>query len=595
LKVWRAIVGSTLSTLFQGHWRYSRLQANHEESGMRILSAAIILVLAGCGPKADGPGAARPTVPEAALNAISGDQLLADIKILASDSFLGRGPGTLGEDRTVEFLEREFRAIGFEPGNPDGSFIQKVPLVGITPDPASTLVVYRGGEARTLRFRDDVVAWTRHVSDVAVRNSEMVFVGYGVQAPEYNWDDFKDLDAKGKTLVMLVNDPPVPDPNNPSGLDSTVFGGKAMTYYGRWTYKYEQGMRHGADAVILIHETEPAGYPFTVVQGMGGERFNIIGPDNNASRSKIEAWITLEQAKSLLSLAGQDFDQLKARAATREFAPVPLGLTASMNLKSTRRTVESRNVIAKLTGSDPVGRDEYVIYTAHWDHFGVGAAINGDSIYNGAFDNATGTAALLAFARAFKALPTPPRRTVVMLAVTAEEQGLLGSQYYAERPLYPLAQTVANINVDGVNVDGRTSDVTVIGLGASELDDEVQAAAAIQKRTVRPDAEPEKGYYYRSDHFNFAKVGVPALYTDGGVDFVGESPDYGTKARERYIAEDYHKPSDEVKPFWRMDGAVDDLRLLLKIGYWLAESDRFPEWRPGNEFKPARDAQRPPR
>lgn len=562
---------------------------------MRILSAAIVLALVGCGPKADGSGAARPTVPEAALNAISGDQLLSDIKILASDSFLGRGPGTLGEDRTVEFLEREFRAIGFEPGNPDGSFIQKVPLVGITPDPTSTLVVRRGAQSRTLRFRDDVVGWTRHVTDVAIRNSEMVFVGYGVQAPQYEWDDFKGLDAKGKTLVMLVNDPPVPDPKNPSGLDSTVFGGKAMTYYGRWTYKYEQGMRHGADAVILVHETEPAGYPFAVVQGMGGERFNIIAPDNNASRSKIEAWVTLDQAKALFTLAGQDFDQLKARAATREFAPVPLGMTASMNLKSARRTVESRNVVAKLAGSDPVGRDEYVVYTAHWDHFGVGAKVGNDSIYNGALDNATGTAALLAFARAFKALPEPPRRSVLMLAVTAEEQGLLGSQYYAERPLYPLAQTVANINVDGVNVAGRTSDVTVIGLGASELDDEVQAAAAIQKRVVRPDAEPEKGYYYRSDHFNFAKVGVPALYTDGGVDFVGESPDYGTKAREHYIAEDYHKPTDEVKPFWRMDGAVEDLQLVLMVGYWLAQSDRFPEWRPGNEFKAARDAQRPPR
>ncbi len=555
----------------------------------RILSVLSVVLGLGCSSGAS----TRPDVPEVALNAIDGDQLLADIRILSSDSFLGRSPGTLGEDRTVEFLEREFRAIGFEPGNPDGTFIQKVPLVSITPDPTSTLVVRRGAESRTLRFRDDVVAWTRHVTNgVSISNSEMVFVGYGVQAPEYDWDDFKGIDAKGKTLVMLVNDPPVPDPGNPSGLDSTVFGGKAMTYYGRWTYKYEQGMRHGADAVILVHETEPAGYPFVVVQGMGGERFNIIAPDNNASRSKIEAWITLEQAKSLFTLAGQDFDQVKAQAATREFTPVPLGLTASMNLKTTRRTVESQNVIAKLTGSDPVGRDEYVVYTAHWDHFGIGAAVDGDSIYNGALDNATGTAALLAFARAFKALPAAPRRSILMLAVTAEEQGLLGSQYYAERPLYPLAQTVANINVDGVNVDGRTSDVTVIGLGASELDDEVQAAAAIQKRVVRPDAEPEKGYYYRSDHFNFAKVGVPALYTDGGVDFVGESPDYGTKARERYIAEDYHKPTDQVKPFWRMDGAVDDLRLVLMVGYWLAQSDRFPEWRPGNEFKAARDAQR---
>jgi Zn-dependent M28 family amino/carboxypeptidase len=537
-------------------------------------------------------GGARPELPEAAAAAIAGDQVLADIRTLASDSFLGRAPGTLGEDRTVAFLEQQFRAIGLEPGNPDGTFVQKVPLVGITPDPATALVVAKGGEKRTLKFKDDVVAWTKHVADSAsISGSEMVFVGYGVEAPEFEWDDFKGLDAAGKTLVMLVNDPPIPDPKNPGALDSTAFGGKAMTYYGRWTYKYEQGQRHQAGAVLVIHETGPAGYPFVVVQGKTGEQFDLVTPDKNLTRSPIEGWITLDQAKALFQMAGQDFDQVKARAATRGFTPVPLGLEASMTIKNRLRTIDSKNVVAKLPGSDPTGKDEYVVYTAHWDHFGIGDKIEGDSIYNGALDNASGTAGLLALARAFKALPEPPKRSILFLAVTAEEQGLLGSAYYSVTPLFPLAKTLANINLDGLNLDGRTKDVTVIGLGASELDDYTEAAAALQQRVIRADPEPEKGYYYRSDHFNFAKLGVPALYAESGVEYLGQAADYGIKSRERYVAEDYHKPSDEVKEFWKMDGAVEDLRLLLTVGYWVAEAARYPEWRPGNEFRAIRERQ----
>ncbi len=551
-------------------------------------SVVACLTLLGCSqsdPRDSGnTGGARPLLPEAATAVLQEQRLLDEITMLASDSFLGRGPGTAGEDRTVAYLEQQFKAIGLEPGNPDGTYIQQVPLVGITPKPTPQLVLTKGSNKRVLAFKTDVVAWTKHVADSAsIANSEMVFVGYGVQAPEFEWDDYKGLDGAGKTLVMLVNDPPL--------ADSTQFGGKAMTYYGRWTYKYEQGMKHQAAAVLIVHETGPAGYPFAVVQGKTGEQFDLVTPDKNLGRAPIEGWITLDQAKALFTMAGQDFDGLRAKASTRDFAPVPLGVSASMTIKNGLRTVQSRNMVAKITGSDPKLKDEYIVYTAHWDHFGIGDQINGDSIYNGALDNASGTAGMLQLARAFKALPAAPKRSILFLAVTAEEQGLLGSQYYSVTPLYPLAKTLANINIDGLNLSGRTKDLTVIGLGASELDDYIRDAAAIQSRVIRPDPESEKGYYYRSDHFNFAKQGVPALYAEGGVDYIGQPADYGIKAREQYVAEDYHKPSDQVKPFWKLDGAVEDLRLLLTVGYWVAEADRFPEWRPGNEFRAAREKQ----
>ncbi len=557
---------------------------------MQKTIAAVVVGLAvwGCA-KADKSGSglsggARPTLPEAASAVLREQPLLDEITTLASDSFLGRSPGTVGEDRTVAYLEQQFKAIGLEPGNPDGTYIQQVPLVGITPKPTPQLVLTKGSTKRILAFKTDVVAWTKHVADsAAIANSEMVFVGYGVQAPEFEWDDYKGLDGAGKTLVMLVNDPPL--------ADSTQFGGKAMTYYGRWTYKYEQGIKHNAAAVLIVHETGPAGYPFAVVQGKTGEQFDLVTPDKNLGRAPIEGWITLDQAKALFTMAGQDFDGLRAKAATRDFAPVPLGVSASMTIKNGLRTIQSRNMVAKITGSDPKLKDEYIVYTAHWDHFGIGDKVNGDSIYNGALDNASGTAGMLQIARAFKALPTPPKRSILFLAVTAEEQGLLGSQYYSVTPLYPLAKTLANINIDGLNLSGRTKDLTVIGLGASELDDYIRDAAALQSRAIRPDPESEKGYYYRSDHFNFAKQGVPALYAEGGVDYIGQPADYGIKAREQYVAEDYHKPSDQVKPFWKLDGAVEDLRLLLTVGYWVAEADRFPEWRPGNEFRAAREKQ----
>ncbi len=562
---------------------------NRRGAGRLMVVGWVVGFLAGCEAREpEGTGGREVQVAET----MSAGPLLAGIRMLASDDFEGRRPGSAGEDITVAWLEREFRAAGLAPGNPDGSYVQKVPLVAITADPATTLVVSGRGGSRRLAYRDDVVAWTKRVTEeVSIANSEMVFVGYGVEAPEYGWDDFKGLNVAGKTLVMLVNDPPVPDSANPAELDPAVFGGKAMTYYGRWTYKFEQGAKHRAAAVLLIHETGPAGYPWAVVQGMGGERFDLVTPDRNQGRAAIEGWIGLEAARGLLAMAGQDFDALKARAVRRDFRPVPLGLRASMTIHNRLRTVDSRNVVARLEGSDPVLKDEYVIYTAHWDHFGIGQPIDGDSIYNGALDNASGTAGLVELARAFARLKPPPSRSILFLAVTAEEQGLLGSQYYSVDPLYPLARTLAAINLDGLNLTGRTSDLTVIGLGASELDDYAREAAEEQGRTIRPDPEPEKGYYYRSDHFNFARVGVPALYAEGGVEVIGKPAGYGLAARERYVAEDYHKPSDEVKPDWDLSGAVEDLRLLFLVGYRVAEAPRFPEWRPTSEFRAIRERQ----
>jgi Zn-dependent M28 family amino/carboxypeptidase len=535
------------------------------------------------------PPATSQQVPLSQLPSVDAQAILAHTKVLSSDEYEGRGPGTKGEELTVSYLVDQFKKLGLEPGNTDGTYVQKVPLVGITPTPAP-LVLEKGGRRVTLKWKDDMVAWTKHVADSAsINRSELVFVGYGIAAPEYKWDDYKGVDVKGKTLVMLVNDPPVADPASPSQLDPKVFGGKAMTYYGRWTYKYEIGVQKGAAGVLIVHETEPAGYPFEVVQAKTTEQFDLVTPDKNMGRVNIEGWITLDRAKDLMKLAGQDFDALKKQAAMREFKPVPLGVTASMTIKNTLRTIDSQNVVAKLEGSDPALKDEYAVYTAHWDHLGVGPEQNGDRIYNGAKDNAIGVAGLLELARAYTKVSPAPKRSILFMSVTAEEQGLLGSQYYSVTPIYPLRKTLANINMDGLNVHGRTKDLTLIGYGASDLDDYASAAAAEQGRVIRPDPESEKGFYYRSDHFNFAKQGVPALDPDEGIDFIGKPADYGKQVRDDYTEHDYHKPSDVIKADWDLSGAVEDLQVFFAVGYRVAQADRFPEWKPGNEFKAIRE------
>jgi Zn-dependent M28 family amino/carboxypeptidase len=506
--------------------------------------------------------------------------LLQDIRVLASDEYEGRLPGTRGEDRTVGYIADQFAKAGLKPAGSDGTYFQPVPLVGMTPDPAMTLTFTKGAASRRLRYLDNFVAWTRReVPSVSLENSPLVFVGYGVQAPEFNWDDYKDVDLRGKTMVVLINDPPVPARDDPSKLDPATFGGDAMTYYGRWTYKFDIAARKGAAGALIVHETAPAGYPWSVVRGFGGERFDLVAANGNADKSAVEGWIALEQARELFVLAGQNFDELKKRAATRGFRPVPLNVLASAQVRTTLRRVNSRNVIGRLSGTDPKLRDECVVYTAHWDHFGKST----EGVFHGAADNASGVAGLFQLAKAFTM--TPPKRSLLFLAVTAEEQGLLGSTYYVQHPVVPLARTLADINLDILNTHGRTTDVTVVGLGKSELDDYARGAAQRQQRVLHPDLDPSKGYFYRSDHYPFAKAGVPGLYLDWVRNqFAGKAPEYGRNVADSYTGHDYHKPSDVIKADWDVSGAVQDLQLLWMVGYQVAQGDRFPQWKPGAEF-----------
>jgi Zn-dependent M28 family amino/carboxypeptidase len=545
----------------------------------RVAFAVVILCLAG-----PSYAVAFPT--------IDSEILLEHIRTLSCDRFEGRAPGTEGENLTVAYLEKQFETMGLKPGNTDGTYVQKVPMVGMTPDAGMNLSLRQGGSDTRLKYLNDFVAWTRRLApETNLKDSPLLFVGYGVQAPEFNWDDYKGVDVRGKTLVMLVNDPPVPDPAHPGKLDPEVFGGDAMTYYGRWTYKYDIGAEKGAAAVILVHETGPAGYPWSVVEGFGGERFDLVSPDKNMNKAQVEAWITLEQAQLLFARAGQNFEEMKKQAVSRSFRPVPLDVTASIRFHNAIRTIASRNVLAKIEGSDPARKDEYVVYTAHWDHLGVGRPVNGDKIYHGAVDNASGVAGLLEIARAFQRLPQPPQRSVLFLAVTGEEQGLLGSEYYVRHPVYPLAKTLAEINMDGLNVYGRTKDITFVGLGHSDLDDYARSVAQRQGRVLAPDPEPEKGFYYRSDHFSFAQQGVPALDPDAGTEYLDKPAGYGKKVRDDYTEHDYHKPSDVIKPNWNLSGTVEDLQLFWMIGYEVANAEKFPQWKPGTEFQARREAQ----
>lgn len=551
----------------------------------KTVFALWVLLLAACAASGVRPGA----TDLAAAGTITSEGVLQHVRVLASDRFEGRAPATEGERLTVEYLSEQFRKMGLAPGNPDGSYVQNVPLVGITGSRTASLTA--GGKRMRMRFPDDYVTVSRRFApSVGVKDSELVFVGYGVVAPEYGWDDYKGVDVRGKTLVMLVNDPAVTDPADPAQLDSAMFNGKAMTYYGRWTYKYEIASEKGAAAVLIIHETGPAGYPYEVVSGSWGhEDFDIDRADGNQSRVGVEGWITEERARMLFKLSGQSFDALKQAATRRDFTPVILPAKINLTVRNRVRRVKSKNVIARLEGSDPARRDQYVVYTAHWDHLGRDPTRSGDQIFNGALDNATGTAGLLELARAFRALPTPPRRSVLFLAVTAEEKGLLGSRWYATNPLYPLERTVAAINMDGLNQWGRTSDMVVIGKNQSTLEDVLAATVALQGRVLVPDPESQKGYFYRSDHFEFAKVGVPALYAEGGTVYRGRPDGFSQQKRDEYTMNDYHKVSDEIKPDWDLSGGVEDLQLLFHVGRQVADTDAIPQWKPGSEFKARRD------
>ena len=526
---------------------------------------------------------------EPALGSFNADSMMDHIRTLSSDAFEGRAPGTAGEDSTVAYLEAQFKAVGLAPGNPDGTYIQNVELIGYTA--TSTASVRIGDKSIAMKPLEDFVAVARHdTTEVNVPNSDIVFVGYGVVAPEYDWDDYRGVDVRGKTVLIMVGDPPIPDPNDSTQLDSAVFRGKAMTYYGRWTYKYEQASEKGAAAAIIIHKTGPAGYPWEVVSGSWGQENLDIPGSGAVARVPVEGWVTEDKAREMFLASGRDYDAISRAAASRTFTALPLFGTASWRVRNAVRRIQSRNVVAKLEGSDPSLKDEYVVYSAHWDHFGKNTSLEGDQILNGALDNASGTAQMLEIARAFTKLETPPKRSMLFLAVTAEEAGLLGAKYYAQHPLYPLNRTLANINIDGVNQWGRTSDIVVVGLGNSTLDAVLDSVVTASNRTIVADPESEKGFFYRSDHFEFAKEGVPALYADAGVNYVGKPDGYGLQKRHEYTTNDYHKPSDEIKPDWDLSGALEDGQMLFEVGYRVAQSPVWPKWNPGTEFKAKREA-----
>jgi Zn-dependent M28 family amino/carboxypeptidase len=544
------------------------------------------LAIAACSGSDRASGADADLTP--ALDAITAEGILAHTRALADDSLEGRAPATPGEEKTIRYLEGQFRALGLAGGMPDGSFVQKVTVVGSTPHPEMQFQI--GSRVIPLSHPADYLVRTRLEQAVVDVDADMVFVGYGVDAPEYGWNDYKDVDVKGKVLVMLVNDPAIPDPNDATQLDSTMFKGKAMTYYGRWTYKYEIATAKGAAGAIIIHETGPAGYPFQALSSTARENFEIKSPDGNQGRVKFEAWLTQPKAEELLQAVGKNFAELKKAALSKDFRPVPLGASARLRLRSDLRTVDSRNVVAVLPGSDARRKDEYVIYSAHWDHMGRDSTLAGDQIFNGALDNASGVAQMIMIAKGFAALPQRPPRSVMFVALTAEEKGLLGAKYFANNPPVPLTRVLANINMDGINQWGRTSDLTVVGYGNSTLDDVLADVLRPLGRTIVPDQEPEKGFFYRSDHFEFAKLGVPALYTDAGSRFIGRDSTYGMQKRDEYTTRDYHQPSDEVKPDWELSGAVEDARVLLQVGYRVLTGETWPTWKPGTEFKARRDS-----
>jgi len=533
------------------------------------------------------PGASGPPRKdlEAAGASLTAGELLAHMRVLASDEFEGRGPGTAGDSKTVDYLVRQFRKLGLAPGNPDGSYVQRVPLMGFETSSRASLTTAKG--TFELERLKDYVAISR-LARADLEALELVFVGYGTVAPEYGWDDYKGLDVKGKAIVMLVNDPQIPSAGDPARLDDALFRGKAMTYYGRWTYKYEIAKEKGAAAAILVHETGPAGYPWEVVSGSWGrEGFDLAGPDAAAAHVPVESWIQRAVAERLFAESGLDFEQAKQAALKRDFRPVVLpGARASFACSAKTRQIESSNVVALRPGrSKP---DELVVLTAHWDHLGHDPSLADDGIYNGALDNASGTAALLELAEAFQGLD--PERSILFLAVTAEEKGLLGSKHYAAHPLYPLAKTLANINMDGLNPFGRTLDVVGVGHGQSTLDELLAEECARQGRHVVPDPDSDKGYYFRSDHFSFVQKGVPALYAESGIEFRGRPEGWGKAQRERYTAEDYHKPSDELRDDWDLSGALEDVALYLRIAWRISEGDTWPAWKPGSEFKAVREA-----
>lgn len=521
--------------------------------------------------------------PDDGLASFNADSLKQDIAVLASDSFMGRKPFTAGETKTINYLEKQFAAIGLEPAN-NNSYLQTVPMVNILATAAPEMQIKSATSNFTLKAYDDYIIWTDKTDpNISLENTELVFAGYGVVAPEYNWNDYEGLDVKGKVVIVMVNDP---------GYwvgDTTLFKGETMTYYGRWTYKFEEAARQGAKGCLVIHNTKAASYPFSVQQkSFNTSRLQLDNRGKDIKNCDVIGWITETTANTLFKAAGFD-SSLLVKANQRGFKAVPLNLQASTSMKVEATYDKSYNVIGKITGAKRP--EEVIIYTSHWDHLGIGHPdATGDSIYNGALDNATGVAGLLELARAFKSMKTKPERTIIILSVTAEEQGLLGSKYYAENPVYPANKTVANINMDGLNRFTKTKDITVIGEGQSDLEDYLKEEVEKEGGYISFETHPEAGYYYRSDHFNFAKAGIPALYTSNGIDVIGKGKAYGQKLDDDYTNHNYHQPSDNYdEATWSMEGAISDLKLLFLVGRRLAFEENWPQWKATSEFKAIRD------
>ena len=552
---------------------------------------AAALVLAACNQPADAPeptatAPASPAAPDHAFDpAITVDDFRAHVRTLASDEFAGRAPGSIGEEKTVEYLTAQFQRLGLKPGNGD-SYLQTVDMVETTADEATTLELDVKGEPRSLAFGTEMMIGTRTGQpQVDINGSELVFVGYGVNAPELGWNDYDGIDVKGKTVVMFVNDPGF------HSKDAELFEGNRMTYYGRWTYKYEEAARQGAAAALIIHDDAGASYGWDVVKNSwSGPQFDLAVKDDPEPRLPAQGWITGDVARDLLGDLGHDLDDLYAAANKPGFKAIPLDASLSLSLKSTTSQKSSPNLVAMLPGT--TRPDETIVYMGHWDHLGQHEG-EGDTIYNGAVDNATGIAGILEIAEAFVHQNPKPERSIMLLAVTLEESGLLGSKYYVANPTVPLDKTVAVINLDAMSVAGPSRDFTVVGMGNSELEDLLKSQADAQQRVLREESSPQSGFYFRSDHFNFAKAGVPALYAKGGDELADGGMEAGQAAQADYRDHRYHQPGDEYDESWNLEGAVQDLQALYGVGQVLAGSEQWPRWYEGNPFLAAQEKLRP--
>jgi Zn-dependent M28 family amino/carboxypeptidase len=530
----------------------------------------VVLLLTSCGP----------SDVEVGLNEITADRLKEHVARLSDDHMEGRGPATRGDSLATQYIVDQYKALGLTPAGENGGYLQKVPIVGTTIDHSAVLEIKKGNQAQRLKFSDDFVAFTgTYQPTVTVNNADLVFVGYGIVAPEQGWDDYKDVDVRGKVLLMMNNDPAGDDPN--------FFGGKARTYYGRWTYKYEIAAKKGAVGAIVIHTTESAGYPYQVVQtSWSRENFDLAADGGDGV--KLKAWTTEDATKKYLAMAGFDLAELMKQGEEKSFKPVPLGLKVSTTMKYKIRTLETNNILGILEGSDPELKKQYIVFSAHHDHLGIGSQVDGDSINNGALDNASGVSLMLNMAKAFTAMSVRPKRSLLFAAVAAEESGLLGSKHFAEHPTVPVKDMAANINTDGLNIWGRTNDITFLGWDRSTLKQDVDAIAAEMKMQVKPDAFPEKGYFYRSDHFNFAKVGVPCLSMDSGTDYIGQPADYAKQMVDVYTEKNYHQPSDELTSDWNFDGGLQQAEFIVRLTMRLANNPQMPAWNKGDEFEAAR-------